>query len=207
MTPPSGPTADKIRLLQVTAGNVRQSHLYVSSHKDFFPLDCIGGPRRSPNGAAIEIQLDGLERTVRTDIGRDAKSGGPHGFLRGREWVRQFFKHHGITPGTFVALERLSEREYRLSVPQSRQATPLTCAEFFAGIGLVRLALERQGWNVVFANDIDPKKAEMYRQNWPNDDQLVVGDVHAIDAGKLLKNNLGCWSRSRAAYCVSKKSR
>ena len=31
--------------------------------------------------------------------------------------------------------------------------------EFFAGIGLVRLALERQGWNVVFANDIDPEES------------------------------------------------
>ena len=33
-----------------------------------------------------------------------------------------------------------------------------TAAEFFAGIGLVRLALERQGWHVVFANDIDPTR-------------------------------------------------
>ena len=40
-----------------------------------------------------------------------------------------------------------------------------TAPEFFAGIGLVRLALERQGWNVVFANDIDADKAEMYRHN------------------------------------------
>lgn len=37
-----------------------------------------------------------------------------------------------------------------------------TAAEFFAGIGLVRLALERAGWSVVFANDIDPKKHDMY---------------------------------------------
>lgn len=35
-------------------------------------------------------------------------------------------------------------------------------AEFFAGIGLVRLALERAGWKVSFANDIDPLKYKMY---------------------------------------------
>ncbi|MBI4567726.1 MAG: DNA cytosine methyltransferase [Planctomycetes bacterium] len=40
-----------------------------------------------------------------------------------------------------------------------------TFAEFFAGVGLVRLALERVGWRCAFANDIDPKKAEMYRRN------------------------------------------
>ena len=53
-------------------------------------------------------------------------------------------------------------------------------AEFFSGIGLVRLALEDQGWQIVFANDIDPDKAEMYRHNWPKDDHLVVGDIHAL---------------------------
>jgi DNA (cytosine-5)-methyltransferase 1 len=58
----------------------------------------------------------------------------------------------------------------------------LTAAEFFAGIGLVRLALERQGWCIVFANDIDPDKEEMYRHNWPKDDHLVVGDIHKLKA-------------------------
>ncbi len=29
-----------------------------------------------------------------------------------------------------------------------------TVAEFFAGIGLVRMGLERDGWSVVFSNDI-----------------------------------------------------
>ena len=42
----------------------------------------------------------------------------------------------------------------------------LTAVEFFAGIGLVRLALERQGWEVLWANDIDPKKAKMYQANF-----------------------------------------
>ncbi len=79
-------------------------------------------------------------------------------------------------------MERLSERSYRLSVQPPEKLRPFKCAEFFAGIGLVRLALERQGWKVVFANDIDPKKAEMYRHNWPNDEHLLVGDIHDIEA-------------------------
>ncbi len=66
-----------------------------------------------------------------------------------------------------------------------RQKSALTAAEFFAGIGLVRWALERQDWRVVFANDIDPDKAEMYRQNWPKDDHLVVGDIHKLAARDL----------------------
>jgi len=46
----------------------------------------------------------------------------------------------------------------------------------------VRLALERQGGKVVFSNDIDPDKAEMYRHNWPKDDHLVLGDIHMLNA-------------------------
>ena len=44
---------------------------------------------------------------------------------------------------------------------------PLTAAEYFAGIGLVRLGLERAGWRVVFANDFDPQKYEMYASYFP----------------------------------------
>lgn len=54
-------------------------------------------------------------------------------------------------------------------------------AEFFAGIGLMRLGLEREGWNVVWANDIDEKKWEIYRANY-NDrpGEFVLEDVHEI---------------------------
>jgi DNA (cytosine-5)-methyltransferase 1 len=38
----------------------------------------------------------------------------------------------------------------------------LTCAEYFVGIGLVRLGLEQAGWKVVFANDWAQDKFEMY---------------------------------------------
>lgn len=31
-------------------------------------------------------------------------------------------------------------------------------AEFFAGIGLMRIGLERAGWRIAFANDIDEDK-------------------------------------------------
>ena len=39
-------------------------------------------------------------------------------------------------------------------------------AEFFAGIGLVKLSLENEGWSGVFANDFDPAKLEIFSQNF-----------------------------------------
>ena len=41
-----------------------------------------------------------------------------------------------------------------------------TAAEFFAGIGLVRLALKHAGWSTVFANDNDAQKIQMYSSNF-----------------------------------------
>jgi DNA (cytosine-5)-methyltransferase 1 len=186
MAPLNGLVANKERVLHITAGNLRQSHLYVNGHCDFFPPDCVGGPKRSVRACGtIDIQLAGLNETVTTEIGRDVTTGKPRGFLRARGWIRRFYEHHAVKPGTPLTLERLSERSYRLSVETLDVPTTFECAEFFAGIGLVRLALEQQGWRVSFANDIDPKKAEMYRHNWPTDDHLVVGDIHALKADQV----------------------
>ncbi|MCC6958531.1 MAG: DNA cytosine methyltransferase [Dehalococcoidia bacterium] len=49
-------------------------------------------------------------------------------------------------------------------------------AEFFAGIGLVRKGVEAAGFVVVFANDIEPVKRQLYGENFPLDD-FRLGDV------------------------------
>lgn len=43
-------------------------------------------------------------------------------------------------------------------------------AEFFAGIGLVRLGLERAGWECVYANDISESKQRIYEANFGSGD-------------------------------------
>ena len=55
-----------------------------------------------------------------------------------------------------------------------------TVAEFFAGIGLMRLGLERAGWQVTFANDIDAQKEEIYQAHFGQEDHFVLGDVHLL---------------------------
>lgn len=67
---------------------------------------------------------------------------------------------------------------------KSRPQPIFRAAEFFAGIGLVRLALEAQGWRVVFANDIDPDKLEMYAKNFGRED-FQLGDIHKLAARDL----------------------
>lgn len=54
-------------------------------------------------------------------------------------------------------------------------------AEFFAGIGLMRIGLERAGWRIAFANDIDDDKWQMYRDHFGDTGEFVLGDVHHLD--------------------------
>lgn len=54
-------------------------------------------------------------------------------------------------------------------------------AEFFAGIGLVRMGLERAGWKVSFANDIAPEKFSMYKDNF-NAQDFFLGDIRNVKA-------------------------
>lgn len=57
-------------------------------------------------------------------------------------------------------------------------------AEFFAGIGLVRLGLEYAGWTCVYANDISAAKADIYRRNFGEND-LTVKDIATVAALEL----------------------
>lgn len=51
--------------------------------------------------------------------------------------------------------------------------------EFFAGVGLVRMALEEAGAEVVFANDISSVKAQMYALNFCYSD-FVLDDITSL---------------------------
>jgi DNA (cytosine-5)-methyltransferase 1 len=64
-----------------------------------------------------------------------------------------------------------------------RDGRPLA-AEFFAGIGLVRSALETAGFEVAWANDIEPAKKRLYAANHDASD-FVLRDVREISGGDL----------------------
>ncbi len=55
--------------------------------------------------------------------------------------------------------------------------------EFFSGGGMVRAGLGN-GWNCLFANDYDEKKAETYKRNWSSD-ELQVKDIRELTVKDL----------------------
>jgi DNA (cytosine-5)-methyltransferase 1 len=58
-------------------------------------------------------------------------------------------------------------------------------AEFFAGIGLMRMGLERAGWEVVFANDICAKKQAMYETHFGREGHFHPGDIHQLEVSRM----------------------
>lgn len=70
-----------------------------------------------------------------------------------------------------------------------------TVAEYFAGIGLVRMGLQSNQWQVVFANDISPKKYEMYREFFSDASMhYAVDDIFALDAATIPATTLATCS-------------
>ena len=70
-----------------------------------------------------------------------------------------------------------------ISLPLREQRT---FAEFFAGVGLMRIGLERQGWKIALANDICQDKYEMYAAHFEDaDEHFVVEDIHKLNANEV----------------------
>jgi len=59
-------------------------------------------------------------------------------------------------------LSQISEAHTR----ECRDEMKRSFLEFFAGIGLIRVALERRGWKCLFANDNDLGKTKIYMDNY-----------------------------------------
>ena len=73
----------------------------------------------------------------------------------------------------------LQERAATKAIAQPAGAK--TVAEFFAGIGLMRMGLERRGWRVVFANDMDEQKLAMYEGHFGEAGNYYdTRDIHTL---------------------------
>jgi DNA (cytosine-5)-methyltransferase 1 len=76
-----------------------------------------------------------------------------------------------------MAAAKTAERNGNYAGPTSGK----TFCEFFAGIGLVREGLASSGWSCLYANDIDPKKQQLYEGRFGSDGHFHLGDVWKTD--------------------------
>lgn len=70
--------------------------------------------------------------------------------------------------------------------------------EFFAGVGLARIGLERAGFEVVWSNDYEPAKYAMYKSHFGEDPRHTyhVGDVSGVRPEDLPRGVRLAWASS-----------
>jgi DNA (cytosine-5)-methyltransferase 1 len=70
--------------------------------------------------------------------------------------------------------------------------------EFFAGIGLARMALEKAGFQVAWANDYEPDKRAMYVGHFGESDghTFALGDIAQVKAADLPTDAALAWASS-----------
>lgn len=103
------------RLISVRGANLRNCHLYIAGHHDFFPAECYGAPKaQEGRGAEITLLVDGIPEPIRTDIPKDTNNRRPRSFFRNRTWVGRFLEAHQLREGDIVAIEKCGHLTYRV---------------------------------------------------------------------------------------------
>ena len=87
-----------------------------------------------------------------------------------------------------------------LNVTELASARP-RALEFFAGIGLARIGLERAGFRVTWANDFEPDKKAMYEAHFRDEEQgtgheFHLGDIRDVRATDLPAGASLAWASS-----------
>src|SRR5262249_35201739 len=93
-----------------------------------------------------------------------------------RFWESEIYKNlEQCVDTTMSVIERGVKASSFSLVPEK------SFAEFFAGIGLMRMGLELEGWSVSLANDLDEQKYEMYKGQFAGaEDHFLVEDIHKL---------------------------
>lgn len=149
-----------------------------------------GNQWRRRNLSALEEQFRETRsknywlRKIRRNMERDASVTAcliSEGWIVLRFWESDIRKH--LERCVNMAVEVVSDRAWL----KPRSFLPVrTFAEFFAGIGLMRMGLEKQGWSVAFANDIDRQKYQMYRAHFEDaDHHFLLDDIHNVTSSSV----------------------
>lgn len=177
----SGDVSDKKRLISVKSSNIRNNHIYISGHHDFFPDECYGPSNQAKGlGRLLTLRIEGFKEPEFTDIALDGSNGRPRNFFRNRSWAKKFFERFDIQEGDVLAVERLSKYEYRIypfetknirdgfEIPlhwQDISAEGLTVIDLFAGCGGFSYGLKKAGFNNLLAVEWDHSCCETFKNN------------------------------------------
>lgn len=183
-------TNGNVRLIEVTAANLRHGHLYLTGNLDLFPPSVLG-PSSSRSGTGTQIRLDvqGLRDPIFTDIPKDASTGNPRPFFRRRSWTKAFFSSNSVKPGDRVVLRRVSELHYCLACyePEAEADAPVhetvRAIDLFSGAGGLTLGLKDAGIRALVAVEFRPEAIETYKKHTPEAEHFCT-DLREVNFSK-----------------------
>lgn len=97
----------------LTAGNIKNNHIYLRDFFDAFPADVVGGSNIATAARkTISIEWGGRSVAI-TDLDGKKK------FFRKRGWVREFFARTGAVAGDTVLVETVGPYSYRVTLQRA----------------------------------------------------------------------------------------
>lgn len=108
--------------LPLTAGNLKNNHIYITPFRDRLPKGVFGGrTRREAASDAVCLVHEGRE--VKTDVPSTSK-GGPRSFFRDRSFIGDFLARTGAEVGDVVLFEEVAPCRLVLSLRKARCIVP-----------------------------------------------------------------------------------
>lgn len=105
-------------LIEVTAGSLRESQLYITPFEDWLPADCVGDSRIADGvgipGVPVMVELAGLPEPAPMDVSFHPARLVPRPYFRRHSPVRQFYRMHGVQAGDLLRATRLGDRSLRV---------------------------------------------------------------------------------------------
>lgn len=106
-------TAKIIGRTALTAGNIKNNHIYLREFFDAFPKEVVGGSNAATAARqTITVEWGGNNVAV-TDLDGEKK------FFRKRGWVREFFARTRAVAGDAVLVEKVGPYSYRVTVQRA----------------------------------------------------------------------------------------
>lgn len=95
-------------IIELTQGNLKNDHLYLTTIMELFPPNAIGGSSEADRAEQLLEVHSGIGDPVVTDIAGEKK------IFRKRAWVGEFFAVHGLDAGDRVVVERTGPHRYHV---------------------------------------------------------------------------------------------
>ena len=161
-------------LIDLTKGSIKYGNLSLARCNPAMFTKGIVGPTNLKNGRGKEVELflDGLNDTIKTDIPEDKK------IFRQRARIRDFIQFYKLKINDKVILERKSSTKFKLKPANA----PFTFIDLFAGIGGTRIAFEKAGCKCVFSSEWNKFAQQTYEANFG---EKPRGDIRKIPSSEI----------------------